>query len=71
MCSELRAENDPREYKVPDVGEEMVVGRLRSLGYQANREHIRQAIRDTDPINSALRWQGVPTTRHPLFSAWP
>ena len=50
---------------LPNVGEKMVLGRLRSMGYQVTRERVRQAIRATDAINSALRWQEIITPRHP------
>ena len=41
--------------ELPDVGEAMVIGRLRSLGYSISRERICLAIRSTDPLNTALR----------------
>ncbi len=39
----------------PYFGEVMVLGRLRSLGYSVFRHQVRRAIRETDPINTALR----------------
>lgn len=39
----------------PHMGEVMVLGRLRALGYSVCRERVRMAIRQTDPINTALR----------------
>lgn len=39
----------------PDIGEVMVLGRLRSLGYSVCRDRVRRGIRQTDPINTALR----------------
>ncbi len=47
----------------PDIGEKMMIGRLRSMGYYVSRARVREAIRETDPINTALRWQGVQTSR--------
>ena len=47
----------------PDIGEKMVTGQLRSLGYQVSRDRVRVGIRQTDPIDTALRWQGVKTSR--------
>ena len=38
-------------------------GRLRSLGYQLPRRHVRQAIKESDPLNTALHWQGVAAVR--------
>ena len=43
----------------PYVGESLVSGRLRSLGYRVSRERVRQALRSTDPLSSALRWPGA------------
>ena len=31
-----------------DIGERMVIGRLRSLGYQVSRDRVRAGIRQTD-----------------------
>ena len=56
---------------LPNVGEKLVLGRLRSMGYHVTRERVRQAIRAIDPINSALRWQGVFTPRHPYSVPGP
>ncbi len=47
----------------PHIGEKMVIGRFRSLGYQISRSRVRETIRRSDPINTALRWQGMKTTR--------
>lgn len=46
-----------REMRIdfPDMGEIMVRGRLRALGFKVTREKVRNAIRETDPINTALR----------------
>lgn len=42
--------------ELPYLGEVMVMGRLRALGYYVTRSHLRQVIIETDPINRALRW---------------
>ena len=39
----------------PDMGEVMVVGRIRSLGFCVSRDRVRRIIRSTDPLNTALR----------------
>ena len=39
----------------PEVGETIVWGRLRSLGYRVTRERVRSALHQTDPLSSALR----------------
>ena len=49
----------------PQVGQSFICGRLRSLGYRITRERVHQAIRICDPLNSALRWQGISTSQRP------
>lgn len=39
----------------PNMGESMSIGRL---GYRVTRDNVRQDIRQTDPLNTALRWPG-------------
>ena len=53
--------------ELPQVGESLIIGRLRSLGYQLPRRRVRQAIRESDPLNTALHWQGVAAVRR-LYS---
>ena len=55
----------------PQLGETMVMGHLRSLGYNIPRARVRSAIRETDPINTALRWQGAVTSRQPYSVPGP
>ena len=43
----------------PAVGESMAIGLLRSKGYRITRARVRQALRLTDPLGSAMRWPGV------------
>lgn len=40
----------------PDVGERLLMGMLHSRGVWCSRETLRRVIHDTDPINTALRW---------------
>ena len=47
----------------PSLGQTMVWGRLRSMGYRVTRERVREAIRTTDPIQTALRWREVSARR--------
>ncbi len=56
--------------ELPDIGHSMVCGRLRSLGIKVNRERIREAVRRTDPLNTALRWNTV-TQRIPYTVSGP
>ena len=39
----------------PEMGEVMVLGRLRARGYRVSRDRVRRGIRQTDPLNTALR----------------
>ena len=36
----------------------MVLGQLRSMGYQMIRVRVCKALRPVDPVNVALRWHG-------------
>ena len=42
----------------PEMGECMVWGQLRSMGIQVTRQRVRNALREIDPLNTALRWRG-------------
>jgi hypothetical protein len=53
----------------PYVGESLVTGRLRSLGYLVTREKVRQVLPSVNPISSALRWPGVLRHRRPYSVA--
>ncbi len=64
LISELRMSN-------PSIGESLVTGCLRSRGYQISRERVRQALRLSDPLSSALRWPGGLTHRRPYSVAGP
>ena len=55
----------------PSVGQSFVCGVLRSQGYMVTRERVRQAIRSCDPINTALRWGGIATSRQPYSVPGP
>ena len=55
----------------PHLGEVMVMGHLRSLGYNVPRARVSSAIRATDPINTALQWQGTVTSRRPYSVPGP
>ncbi len=56
ILQQMRAEH-------PYLGEVMVLGRLRSLGYAVCRRQLRLAIQETDPINTALRATTGPLSR--------
>ena len=51
----------------PEIGETMAWGHLRAAGIQVSHERVRNVLRRSDPLNSALRWRGTLTTRR-LYS---
>jgi hypothetical protein len=55
----------------PEIGETIAWGQLRSKGIQVTRERIRTALRQTDPLNTALRWRGNLTRRRPYSVPGP
>ena len=57
--------------ELPQLGEKMVIGRLRSMGYHITRVRVRAAVRVTDPIITALRWPGGLTARRPYSVPGP
>ena len=57
--------------EIPSAGESLIIGRIQSMGYRVPRDRVRVAIRATDPINTALRWRGILTSRQPYSVAGP
>ncbi len=57
--------------EMPHMGEALVSGRLHAMGYRILRQRVRDAIHATDPLNTALRWRGILTTRRPYSVAGP
>ena len=55
----------------PELGEVMVMGRVRSMGYNVSRDRLRRAIRLLDPLHTALRWRGGLTSRRPYSVPGP
>ena len=55
----------------PNFGETMAMGHVRSLGYHVKRAQLRDAIHQTDPIQTALRWRGGLTPRRPYSVPGP
>ena len=41
----------------------MAIGRFCALGFQVTRDQVRRTIRETDPLNTILRWPGELTSR--------
>ena len=56
---------------LPTLGETMVWGHLKSMGFRVTRERVRHAIRETDPLHTALRWRGDLTGRRPYSVPGP
>ena len=44
--------------ELPSLGQTLIWGRLRSMGFNVTRAQIQQAVRENDPIHIALRWRG-------------
>ena len=57
--------------EMPALGLTMTWGRLRSMGFTVRRERLRQAIREIDPLHTALRWRGDLTVRRPYSVPGP
>ena len=55
----------------PQLGQTMVWGRLRSMGFIVTRERVRHTIRTTDPLHTALCWNGELARRQPYIVAGP
>ena len=55
----------------PEIGEVMIMGRIRSMGYKVSRQRLRQEIRNSDPLHVALRWRGGLTSRRPYSVPGP
>lgn len=51
--------------EMPNIGETLVIGHLRSLGFTVTRQRVRNAIHTTDPLNTLFRWTGILTPRRP------
>lgn len=57
--------------QMPAVGETLIMGYMRSNGYHVTRDRVRQNMRATDPINTALRWRGNLSNRRPYSVPGP
>ena len=56
----------------PNIGESTVIEKFCAMGLQVTRGQVRQAIRVTHPLNTALRWPGGLTSQRPysVNSLW-
>ena len=55
----------------PYVGQSFVWGVIRSQGYQVTRARVRQVLRRSDPIGTALRWGSTAISRQPYTVPGP
>ncbi len=55
----------------PELGEVMIMGIIRAMGHKVTRHRLREAIRITDPLHTALRWRGGLTSRRPYSVPGP
>ena len=49
----------------PDMGECMIIGQFRAMGYRISRAKIRRAIQEVDPLYTSLRWRNRVIPRRP------
>ena len=57
--------------EMPALGQTMVWGQLRSMGFSVTRERVRNTLREIDPIETALRWRGQVVHRQPYSVPGP
>ena len=70
--SELRIILNEIQRDQPALGETMIWGRFRSMGFHVTRSRLRQAIRESDdPLQRALRWRGELARRQPYSVPGP
>ena len=48
---------------LPEVGEKIIQGQLKSMDYQITWWRIRKTLKSIDPVNMTLRWPGGATAR--------
>ena len=52
------------KHEMPMIGETLILGRLHASGLYVQRQRVRQAIREVDPLNTALRAPHGLSRRH-------
>ena len=55
----------------PSMRETMLWWQLRTMGFRVTRSRVRHALRETDPMHTALRWRGELTRRQPYSEPGP
>ena len=69
--SDLKALIRQMKIESPHMGEVLLMGQLRSNGYYVPRARLRHAIREIDPLNTALRVPKGLTPRRPYHVPGP
>ena len=59
--SELKQKVSTIKKTLPEVGEKIIQGQVRSMDYQITWWCIRKTLRSIDPVNMTLRWPGCAT----------
>ena len=49
--------------EMPELGQNLVHGRVRAIGFRVTRDRVRAMMREQDPLNTALRMPGGLTAR--------
>ena len=68
--SELHEVLRQMRQELPALGQTLVWGRLRSVGSRITRTRVREAMRVSDPLHTALRWREM-TPRRPYSVPGP
>jgi len=55
----------------PQIGISLTIGRLRSMGYHVTRERVRQALRQRDPLTTAIGWPDRSINHRPYSVTGP
>ena len=55
----------------PQIGISLTISRLGSVGYHVTRGRVRQALKQRDPLTTAIRWSGRLNNRWPYSVAGP
>ena len=69
--AELRVVLRQLRLELPSLGQTLAWGRLRSMGFKVQRDRVRKAMREIDPLHNALRWRGELVQRQPYSVPGP
>ena len=68
--SELRQKVLQIKRTLPEVGESIVIGQLRLMGYKVTRWCVRDILRSTDPVNVTLQCARRCYSKEAVFCPW-